>query len=245
MRVPDWVLQADKQRIAELEKARLSATQVVRPVADSFHTAPGWREVAFELTCIPNQAYPWNPEVIKAIWKFDPTLVPIWVNWVFAPPGKDNERVVFGRHVIGRHEASLRSDLEDFPCTMPSMPCQGITFKKPNVLELVLMMPDNSQFPNVSDLPGDFIAFDWPIVEWLRERFKASQNTQLAKDYINRQRESEEKAKQAMEDDAAYRLRDLQKFVDKKLEQVSEVELRDHILGKKDRQAKPILFLGQ
>ena len=235
MKLPEWVAEADRKRVAELNKARLSAPSFQHKVADSFHTAPGWRELSFELTCIPNGQYPWNPEVIKAIWKFDPTLVPMWVNWAFAPPGQDNEVVVFGRHVIGRHEPLLCGEAPEFFVSMPSMPCQGLTFKKPNVLELVLMMPRNSQYPEAADLPGDFLAFDWPIVEWLRERFKASQKSgqDMARDYINAKREEEDRNRACREDEMAYRMRDLERYVSRKLDQVSEVEIRDHLLGER------------
>lgn len=247
MKLPAWVEEADRKRISELNRARVSATPLDITIRDSFHTARGWRELSFDLTCVPNGLYPWNPEVIKAIWKFDPTLVPMWVNWSFAPPDKDNEVVTFGRHVIGRHESQLRSDIEDFRVEMPSMPCQGISFKKPNVLELVLMMPTNTEYPDAADLPGDFIAFDWPIVEWLKERFKASQKSgkDMARDYINSQLEAETKASQAAAEESAYRMKDLEKFVNKKLEQVSEVELREHLLGNRERKRRFMVDLGK
>jgi hypothetical protein len=238
--IPDWVEEADKKNIAELRQLNDAAPALERPVRDSFHTAPGWREVAFELTCSPDPAHPWDPEVVKAIWRFDSGLVPMWVNWVFAPPGDDAGRVVFGRHVLGRYEPHRKGDAPEFRVQMPTMPCQGIKFERPNVLELVLMMPTNTQYPDAPDLPGDYIPFNWAIVEWLRERYKASQKggKEIARDYINAQREATEKAQAARDDEMEYRRKDLEKYVNKKLEQVSEVELKNHFLRDKERKRR-------
>ena len=240
--VHGWIAEAEQKHKAELDRLRSSTTPLIHAPADSFHTAPGWREVAFDLTCIPHGVCPWNPEVVKAIWKFDPTFVPMWVNWAFAPPGTDDEVVVFGRHVIGRYEPSLSNAPAEFTVKMPSFPCQGLTFKRPNVLELVLMMPTNTDYPEDPDLPGDYIPFDWPIVEWLRERFKASEAFDH-KDYINSKKVEYDEAAEKRREEEEYRTKDLMKFVNKKLEQVSEVELKEHLLGQfKKKQPKKLLL---
>lgn len=244
--VPSWIAEAELQRQAELERLRSSVPTLAHKPADSFHTAPGWRELAFDLTCVPNGLSPWNPEVVKAIWKFDPTFVPMWVNWAFAPPGHDDEAIVFGRHVIGRYDQNLTNQPADFTVEMPSFPCQGITFKRPNVLELVLMMPTNTDYPESPDLPGDYVAFDWPLVEWLRERYKASEAFDH-KDYINRKQVEHEVAAEKRREEEEYRQRDLMKFVNKQLEKVSEVEIKNHLLGqfKKKQPKKLRLDLGK
>ena len=230
--LPGWVHTANERRAAKLKAIADGAPILHRPVADSFHTAPGWRQVEFSLSCIPDAEIPWDPRVVKAVWKFDPTFVPCVATWVFAPPGKDSERVIFKRFMLTRHEPNPRTAIVGVNITMPAMPCQGLNFKKPNVLEFPLMFPSNSDFPN-EDLPGDYIPFDFPVVEWMKARFKASQRTpgEIAKYMIDTQRDEREARILAQQEEQEERQNDLVRFAEKKLSNLSEVEIKERLLG--------------
>jgi hypothetical protein len=95
----------------------------------------GWLEIGQFYTCVPDSAYPWDPQVMKEIWKLAPDAIPLWVQWVFQVPPEDAQSgfVVFGRHALGRKLWHPRSPVEEFRVSMPTMPCQGLTFEKPKI----------------------------------------------------------------------------------------------------------------
>lgn len=231
--------QAFLDKLVLQQEARLKAQAEASTI--EFKERKGWQEKGLYFTCKPNVAHPWNPSVVKAIWEFDPRIVPCWVNWVFLAPPEDanaGQEVVFGRHVLALHIEDPEAEIDDFPCEMPAMPCQGISFKKPNKLVSILMHKNEK-----NDLPGDYIEFDWPIVEWLRARFVREQSAkELAREYVNSVREGYNRRKAQLADDMEYRRRDLQKFVDSKLANVSEVEIKNYLLRKRERAKKPFLI---
>lgn len=234
---PGQLRKLDKKLDAQL-RAEAQAETI------NFPERQGWVEKGLYFTCKPNVEHPWRPEIIKAIWEFDPNVIPCWVNWVFDAPKEQSDgrqEVVFGRHVIARYVDDPQEDIDEFPCDMPTMPCQGITFKKPNRLVTVLMKKNEQ-----NDLPGEYIDLDWTIVEWLRASFVREQSTkELAKAYVDAARREYNKRKAQLVDEWEYRGRDLKRFVDKKLANVSEVEIKEYLHRKREREKKPWIFLNK
>ena len=232
--------QAFLDKLILQQEERLKAKAAASTIA--FPERKGWQEVGLFFTCKPNVEHPWNPNIIKAIWEFDPRVIPCWVNWVFLAPPEDSDagrEVVFGRHVLALHIEDPQADIDEFPCEMPIMPCQGIKFKKPNKLVSILMKPNGK-----NDLPGEYLEMDWPVVEWLRSRFVREESAkELASTFINSAREEYNRRKAQLSDDMEYRRRDLQKFVNSKLANVSEVEIKEYLLRKKERVRKPYIVV--
>jgi len=210
--------------------------------SDSFHTAPGYREVAVEYTCIPDSMYPWDSNIMKAIQVFAPDAVPLWVRWVFRTP-QDHENphdVVYGRHALGRVVDRMESDIEPLRVTMPDMPCQGLTFKKPNRIWFIHEGPRDEEGWYV-DLPGKYLPFDHSLLLKAEDAARGFRMTD--KEYadhlrdvlITRPREAHEKRKRDNADEMDYRSREFHRYADKVIESISDVEIGEYMRSVGDR----------
>lgn len=218
------------------------------PLRDSPHNARGYREVDIRYSCIPDAVYPWDSGKVKAIREFLPDVVPMWVQWAFLRPNS-TEVVVFGRHALGRSIVEPGRELLPFRCTMPSMPCQGLTFERPNRIWFIHEGDRNRDYP---DIPGTFLPFDDTIVHRARESARYMKMSE--KDFKERMLEelieapTLERARRraAMEDDLAQRDKDFHSYADKLLEQVSDVERNEYLksVGNRGRGSKPTIFHG-
>lgn len=140
--LPSWVAEADRKRRERARQLAVGGGRTFK-VRDGQKDI-GWVDLGMEFTCIPDSVNPWTPEVLKAIWVFDPTVVPLWIRWKFRRYDTENsDVVVFGRHGIGRHVDNPHHPLIPFNCEMPNMPCQGVTFKRPNLFEYMLIKNDS------------------------------------------------------------------------------------------------------
>lgn len=233
-----------KLEVERMLEAKAKAATLTLPWRDGRTQAPGYREVGLFFSCVPDVEHPWNPEVVKAIWEFDPAFVPCYLKWVFQAPEDQSthaSEVVFGRHVMARHVEAPVNELDDFDCAMPPMPCQGLTFKKPNVLVSILMQPNNE-----NDLPGAYIEFDMQIVSWLRSKFLENQTPkEAARNYIENAKMASAQRKEKLLMDMAARHGDVNKYITKKLGEVSDLEVKQFLLGKKSRNKKVFVDLGR
>lgn len=137
--------------------------------ATDFYSAPGWREVTVEYTCVPDPMYPWDPGIMKKIWQYAPDAVPMWVHWVFRSPEADENPhdVVFGRHALGRVIKNVRSEQIPFQCDMPTMPCQGLKFERPNSIWFIHEGARPKE--RYVDLPGEYLPFDEQLLHRVQE----------------------------------------------------------------------------
>lgn len=219
-------------------------------VADSPASAKGWREMEVVYSCVPDPAYPWDPTVMRAIREFAPDAVPMWVQWVFLSPGDTGnpETVVFGRHALGRAIRNLTSELEPFRCAMPSMPCQGLTFERPNRIWFV---HEGGPSPQSPALPGSFLPFDGSILDRARRSaigFRMTEKEfveEMRRELIDRRREEEDRSRKALEEDMEARDKDFQAYADKQWEKISEVEASEFLrsAGERKRQPKPTVVV--
>lgn len=229
--VPKWLVEAERRK---KELSLQMAPSSGGPVFNQ-RLAPkdaGWIDEGMEISCVPDAVHPWDPNVLKAIWSFDPGAIPIWIRWKFRRfDREDNSVKIFGRHGIGRYTASPKTDLPRFACEMPSMPCQGVTFAKPNLIELILMKHDSQD-----DSPGSFVPWNWDLYHFLRARYKERTPKELRK-VVTDKLEREQKAREHLRAEWAYQMADIQKFAEKKMEQAGELELRNHLLSAGMRKA--------
>lgn len=239
--------QARRQRA--LNRLAASAPTITAPIRDSFHTAPGYRELAVEYSCVPDPLYPWDPAVLRAIWTFDPRVVPLWVRDIYLSPADTGEPevVVFGRHGIGVTIDTPVGQPIPMPCTMPSMPCQGVSFKAPST---VILVWHSGLFgythPKYVDLPGEYMPFDMGLYHYLRASYLDNATSkEVIFDVVEGQRLRHEKLKSRINAEFEYRMKDVGQYVDKQLERVSEQDWAEHLLSDNKRSTKPSVYLGQ
>jgi hypothetical protein len=243
MPLPDWYSTALAQHQRKLEAWARPVQPLEVPIRDSFQTAPGWRDLGIEYTCIPDATYPWDPKVLRTIWSFDPGVIPMWVRWGFLSPADDGQEKVeiFGRHAIGRAVHNPHALLEPLHVSMPPMPCQGVRFERPNLVELIAVGKPDSR---ASDLPGEYMPFGYQLVKHLRKQYREASARQLYKEAVTDKQEAAALALAKVRAEEAYRRADVEAFVARKLDGVSELEMRDRMLGKRERKGNPFLDLG-
>lgn len=251
MELSDWAQDIVPEATQLAVPSVLPSSRV--PVRDSFYTAPGYREIGMFYSCVPDPAYPWDPGVVREIWKWAPDAVPMWVHWVFLSPQETgNPKIeIFGRHAIGRVIKNQRGYLEPFRVHMPSMPCQGLSFERPNDIWFIHQGP-MGMHPKYKDLPGDYLPFDYDLarkVESYSEGFKmteAEYRAHLEKQMIVDPIKREMLRVGQIRDQKAYKNRDLHRYVDKLYDQVSDVEAEQHYRsrGRVKREKKPFVVVG-
>lgn len=224
--LPAWYGEAERRWIQKQRalQAAANAMPVGRPIADSPSNAPGWVDMGQQYSLAEDVEHPRDPTVTKAIQVFDPKLVPLWCRWGFLAP-VTKELVVFGRHAVGRWVDNPHSEKE-------ALPGMGLL----NLVNQVEFIWEGTIFgqrdPRGSDLPGLYLPWDWRLYSFCREKFVAQPDIKAMKQqFIQAPLEAKQKASEATKADLAYRAKDLQKFVDKKLEEAGEVEMKRHFLG--------------
>lgn len=229
--LPGWYSDAERIWLGKQreQQAKADMARLLMPVADSPETAPGWRDMGMDFSLSEDVAHPRDPAVTKAIQVFDPKLVPLWCRWGFLPPG-GSEVVVFGRHAIGRWV--------DNPLQQKEMILSLV-----NQVEFIW---EGSIFgnrdPRGSDLPGSYMPWDWQLYSFCRQNFVRNPDAASMKDrFIEQPKEAKKKRRKKQAEEQAYIARDLEKFVNKKLEEAGEVEMKNHFLGKKEASRKIIV----
>jgi len=201
------------------------------PLRDSPDNARGYREVGTFYSCIPDSAYPWDADKMRAIREVIPDAVPMWVQWVFLRPDS-KEKVVFGRHALGRAIKEPGREFLPFRCSMPTMPCQGLKFERPNRIWFIHEGDRNRDYP---DIPGTFLPFDDTIVHRAKESARYMQMSekefreQMEKELIEGPREERRRRREALDADLAARDKDFHSYADKVLDSISDVERKEYL----------------
>lgn len=226
----------------QLEQVPVAPSMLPRarvPFRDSFYTAPGYREIGMFYSCVPDPAYPWDPRVMREIQKLAPDAVPLWVHWVFLSPQETgNPKIeVFGRHALGRVIRNQRGYLEPFRVLMPTMPCQGLTFEKPNDIWFIHQGP-MGRHPKYKDLPGDYLPFDHNLlakVEDLSGGFRMTEKEfreHLVDQLITQPIKAELMRNFLAQREHALKRREVLRYVDKQYDKLSDGEVIDHYAGR-------------
>jgi hypothetical protein len=140
--------------------------------------------------------------------------------------------VVYGRHGIGRYEPDARLVKAPLKVTMPSMPCQGLTFNAPNVVEHTFKGPSNDS------RPGPYVPFDYDIVDFLRDSVPGWE-TEKATDLAVHKPRARFLATQAQRhEQEAYQRADVDDYVGRKLMSVSDVDAKEWALYRHLRERK-------
>ena len=88
-------------------------------VADSIHTASGWRVLGEDFyTCVPPVDQPVDPAIQAWVKSFAPDLIFFWRKQRVLPPGK-NVPILVTHNCVGRHSRRPDRDLVVFDVEMP------------------------------------------------------------------------------------------------------------------------------
>jgi hypothetical protein len=85
--------------------------------------------------------------------------------------------------------------------------------------------------PNLdSDLPGEYIEFDMSVVSWMRSKFiENTTPAEEARNYVASAKIANERRKEALKMDMAARYGDVNKYITKRMQDVSDVEVKDYL----------------
>lgn len=197
---------------------------------------------------VPDPATPWDVDVVKAMRKLDPTLVPLWVTWAYKPPKRDASCEVFvtGRHAIGWHLPDLPS--LDFNVLMPTSPIGGMTFKRPNRLWKIYHVSEET-----SQRIGGFVPWTWWQYYNLREEFREAvpederqdenRNRQgghfSMKAYLEAKKAAMDVRKASLDAQQSYMRSQVEPFIQKKLDGVSDTLWKEWLSGGNKTAAPP------
>lgn len=225
MQIPNWWYEAERKRQKRLHAALGAARQPIQvPLRDSPHTAPGWREVGMFFTMVYPPGMEPEADAVAAVRRAHPDMIPLWVNWVFRSPADEgDEEQCFGRHAIGRHVQDQQGALE--PLKIEAMPL----FKrlpKPQLLEAIFQGP-KSKSSKWSDLPGAYQPFNWEVAGWILENYGVKTSREFYEAKVARPARARAAAERAKAEEQEYIKRDLDRFVEKQLAKVSEVEMKE------------------
>lgn len=195
-------------------------------------------------TCVPPPGYEIDSAVTGAIREFDPGLIPIWrvqlwrFPWELAP-----QRVV--HHGIGRYYPVPRYLRRPFHVDMPA----DADFPAPNFLDAIFEDPAGLRYKMGG--PGDYIPWGWNVYYWCRWQFDriTLASWQAA---VDRRVSNLEKFRAAWQEEIEYRKRQIEPWIMRKLESVSDADWNEYLKlawnrppGVSLKQAKTYLDLGR
>jgi hypothetical protein len=156
-----------------------------------------------------------DPAVTAAIREFDPGLIPIWRVSLWVGPDRVERKLV--HHGIGRYYPVPRYVRRPFRVEMPA----GADFEAPNFLDAIF--EDNYCLSYKMGGPGEYIPWDWGVYRWCREQFDRIKEGE----YLKRLRKRFDiiaKLQKEHEEDIEYRKRQIEPYLLKQLEKVSEAD---------------------
>ena len=179
---------------------------------------PTWRYEGTFYSAIPHSAYPVDDELVSAIRETDPGFTPLWVYYVFKPPPRDygmaTESVVFVRHAIARYIDTPATYKPRYVVTMP----MNADFPVPNQIDRVLGGPKDKSIPE----PYEPLTWDSYHRPWRQGTAREIEDS-----FIDQEIEARSRHARYLESELKYFKDDLGRYVTRKWDQVSDLEIRD------------------
>lgn len=197
-----------------------------------------------QYTCVPPPGFEKDPAVTKAIREFDPEAIPIWRVQRWRTPTASELNVV--HHGIARYYPWPRY-LRARPLRV-EMP-MGSRGHAPNTLDTIF--EDQSTLQYKQGGPSDYCPWDWSAYAWCR--FQYDKNTVTA--WLRRAAAKAARLKrerEAIDAELEYRKKQIEPFLLKKAEELSEYDWKQYMeaawgpnaKGLRIRQPKPFVDLG-
>lgn len=243
----DWAAAAKAKIVRRLKEMNDRAPSVTLNIADSPETARGWLYVDEVYSTIPDVVYPWDPAVVRAIREFCPDAVPItiksiWRSSILEEGGTRTMSIV--RHGIARFIRDPVCEPHHFQCETPSSPyVWGVHIPRPNYIEV--NWHNRHDRPLGRDLPGTYLPFNWELYHCLRATYYDSLSPADVRASLDAHERRHQRRRQQLEDEAAYRSRDFERYAQKKMDQVSELEWKEHLLGDNPAPTRPTFVVPE
>ncbi len=194
-------------------------------------------------TCVAPPGLDVDPAVTAAIREFDPGIIPIWRLQLWLVPGL-SEPIVTVHHGIGRYYPVPRYARRHFHVDMPA----DADFPAPNFLDAIF--EDTKTVACKMGGPGGYIPFGWNAYYWCRWQYdRITVDKWLT--LIDRRRASLERFRKAFEEDIEYRKRQIEPWILKKLDGVSDADWKEALelmwnkpKGYSLREKKPFVQVG-
>lgn len=181
-----------------------------------------WEYLGEWISAVEPEGYGWDPAIIKAIRKFDPYFVPIWVKTAYRSPAGTIH--TFGRHGFARSVPVTEAKHREVRCWVPAY---GINAgRKPNVFVGVHEDRSNPPVPELG--VGGFLPFNWDTYEMLRVAWQTQRSADEAeKDALAMQAAEEArttKIKKSVQDEADYRFQQEMPTIKKCVDNLTNAE---------------------
>lgn len=192
-------------------------------VADSVHTAPGYRSVWDDFyTCIRPADVPYDPVFEKQIHEFDPDAILCWRKQRYILPNS-NKTAVYTHNVLARHVKHPKRELQMFRVEMP----HNAKHPKPNEL-MWIWESVNVNDPNDRYLyqggPGGYMPWDGKIVRYLRKDFLNRPVKKYLDDHMERTRARISRQEAYAAAEAEGKQREFDEFVARELAKPGDTE---------------------
>jgi hypothetical protein len=180
-------------------------------------------------TRVPDAAYPWDPEIVRAIRVFDPGFVPIFRRILLRDTHSGAIRE-FCHHGIGRF--STRRPVQPWVARIPTPSCgYGRDFGPITMVDRWIQGPVVVGSPRQRySLPPPFVPYsDW-VYQWARRNYWEAS----AREMRNYQREIDRRrperlARKTEEAEAEYRVKQESPYQKRLLEQLSPDDAREYL----------------
>ena len=167
-------------------------------------------------SCVAPPGQDVDPAVIAAIHEFDPGAIPIWRTQLWAFPwSTEVYRVI--HHGLARYYPIPRYVRRHFHVDMPA----DADFPAPNFLDAMFEETDCLQYRMGG--PGGFIPFGWNIYYWCRWQFDRI-TTEKWMAAVDRRVATTARLREAWEAEIEYRKRQIEPWILKKLDGVSDAD---------------------
>lgn len=222
----NWLAEIEKKRKAFLNRPKETVVYEPRTKKD------GWTYVTTVISANPSELYPFDKSIAKAIKEHTQgKLQPFWVTDVYrSPQGAANPHdEKFGRHVL-----ALKCRTQEAQFFHAG---QGYQIW----LQLVAGVDSRA-----ADLPKGYFPFDNRVLKYVQNNWRKATVKDIA-DQIKQQHEESEARAEKNRAEAERLEADVQRYAAKKLETISDVELKNYMLNKiHDRyEAKPTVLVGK
>lgn len=205
---PSWLNQAMARR--------QQASRLAMPIET--HSRGRWRARTKPVwSCVPVPGCPVDQACLAAIREFFPDAIAMTRKRIWSPPDSD-ERIVAVHHAIGHHVPHFLARHGKFHVEMPV----GATHPAPNIIDYQHPMGEVNSHTGA---PLPYLPFDWAMVAYLRASYVDGIDLREWDRQVRREREKEEDAQRAHDEELAWRQRRIEKRLGHVLSEITPDDL--------------------
>jgi hypothetical protein len=158
--------------------------------------------------------------VLDAIKEFWPTGIYMQRQWVYLHPVTE-QPVLFVRHAFGERVWTPHAQRKPFPVDMPV----DADFPAPNMIAFTWRGPEDPALPAHV---GTYLPLDWTAYSYMRFIYDDRRSpTERYRQTIEKQEEARLRAEESAADDLAYVHREFSRYAERRLSELSDVEIEE------------------